>query len=136
MNNKSDISIHDNFLLGYEVDASKREIVLRTEFRDSGEAENTDVIFSEVAAYHFTNDSFGTILFGIDVVDSNQIFHDNWTLFEAGWKRSGWPGEWGTSKEKASAYFAQNAIRGFYIGSSIGMSGWVLAKTMEMRSKS
>lgn len=134
MKNSREISIHDNSLLGYEVDAAKQKITLRTEFIEASTSEKTDVIFSDVIAYHFVNDSFSTILYGIKEIDSNQIVMENWMAFEEGWKSSGWPGEWATSKEKASAYISQNSIQGFSIESSIGMSGWVLAKSMRIQS--
>ncbi len=130
MNKSSEISIHDNFLLGYEVNATERKIVLRTEFRDAGGSKKIDVIFSDVIAYNFINDSFGTLLYAIAETDSNQLVIENWKLFEDGWKAFGWPGDWVASPEKASAYLSQNSIRGFNIESSIGMSGWVLAKSM------
>jgi len=134
MNNSRKISIHDNSLLGYEVDMAKRKISLRTEFIDKSASETADVIFNDVIAYQFVNDSFGTILYEIEEVDSNQIAKENWMAFEDGWKSSGWPGEWTTSLEKASVYLSQNSIKGFYIRSSIGMSGWILAKSIDFQS--
>jgi hypothetical protein len=127
---ENEISIHDNDLLGYEVRGPEHEIVLKTEYRDGPLSEKTDVVFNQVLAYNFINDSFGTILYGVAEMDINNFVEENWDLFEAG-RKWGWPGAWVSTKENTKTYLAQNSIRAYSIGSSIGMSGWVLAKTVK-----
>jgi hypothetical protein len=43
----SELSIHDNLVMGYTVLCAKREVLLHTEFRDKELKEVTDVIFRE-----------------------------------------------------------------------------------------
>jgi hypothetical protein len=133
------IPIHDSVVLGYEVDAEKCEIRIRTEYRNGGGAKTpnatrADVIFCDVAAYSIVNDSFGTILFDIEEVDPFQIIEDNWESFERGYRASGWPGNWAHTKDAAIAYLKNKSINGYSIGSSIGLSGWVLAKSLKFIS--
>ena len=68
-----DISVHDNFLVSYEVLCRQREIRLHTEFRDKEPIECTDVIFRGVEAYHFDHDNFETIIFDITEVPVEDI---------------------------------------------------------------
>jgi hypothetical protein len=127
------LSIHDNFLVSYEVLHETREICLHTEYRDvalDAPFEYTDVIFRGVFAYHFTQDNFSNILFGIDETTTENILADNKALFEAG-ERYGWPGIWNRSDATLRAYLTENQARGFEISSSFGMYGWVLARSME-----
>lgn len=127
---EKEISIHDNVLLGYEVRSDEHEIVFKTEYRDGALRERTDVIFNQVIAYSFINDSFGTILYDVTEMDINMFIEENWDAFEEGGKW-GWPGSWVSSKENTKIYLAQNSIRAYRIDSSIGMSGWILGKTTE-----
>ena len=125
------ISIHDNFLLGYEVRNTEREIVLKTEYREGHSTDRTDVVFTHVIAYSLIDDAFDTILFDVAEMDVNTFLEENWDVFEAG-RKSGWPGNWVSSIENTKTYLAQNSIRAYSIESSVGMNGWVLAKAVEL----
>ena len=126
-----DISVHDNFLVSYEVRCEQREIRLHTEYRDKGEPfEHTDVIFTGVCAYHFIQDCFTNIIFDIDEISPETIYRDHRAEFEAGW-RYGWPGDWGKTEEDANAYFREHGVHGYSLHSSCGMEGWILGQKME-----
>ncbi len=130
-----EISVHDNFLVSYEVLSEQRQIRLHTEFRDKGEPfEHTDVVFTGVSAYHFWQDCFANIIFDIDETAPEAVYNGHRAEFEAGW-RYGWPGDWGKTEEAALAYFRKHGVRGFTLQSSCGMAGWILAKTMEKISR-
>jgi hypothetical protein len=133
---KQEISIHDNRLVSYEVFCERREICLRTEFRDRGEPfELTDVFFTGVAAYDFWHDSdIGTIIFDITEVPAVDIYAEHADQFREG-VRYGWPGDWADSAETAASFFVGHGIRGFELASSCGMSGWVLARDMKMETR-
>jgi hypothetical protein len=128
--NRMDISVHDNFLVCYEVCCERREVRVRTEYRDKGEPfEHTDVIFTGVCAYHFRHDCFGNIILDIEEIAPENIYQDNRAQFEAGW-RYGWPGDWGKTEEAARAYFREHGVRGYVLSSSYGMDGWILGQKM------
>jgi len=76
--------IHDNRVVSYEVDGEHRLIVLHTRFEERMPLECTDVIFEGVLAYHFENDNFVNILFGVDEVPVAQPVAGNRSLFEEG----------------------------------------------------
>jgi hypothetical protein len=125
----NEISVHDNVLVSYEVNCERRSICLHTQFRDRGPPfELTDVIFTGVVAYQFEHDStIGTILFDVEDVAAIQVWRENAASFRAGMPY-GWPGEWADSEEAATLYFRENAIFGYIVASSCGLSGWILAK--------
>ena len=123
-----DISIHDNHLISYCVLSNAKEIHLHTSFRHLGTPEYTDVVFTDVVAYQFEYDSFGTILFDIVEVDPASIYNGDKARFLDGAKY-GWPGPW-RNDEQALDYLSQHGVKGFELQSSCGMSGWVLAQSM------
>jgi hypothetical protein len=127
------LSVHDNYLTGYEVLSERREIRLHTE--PLGETtSHIDVIFSGVECYHFEHDAFGNIIFGIDEVPAAELYTQHAEALREGYRLSGWPGPWNESSESALAFLNQHSIRGFVLSSSYGMSGWVLARDMKMLS--
>ena len=130
-----DISIHDNILLSYCVIADKREIHFHTAFSNDGTSELTDVVFTGVVAYSFTNDRFETVIFDIEEVRPDEIYDEIYVdyraLFEAG-RPHCWPGRWNESEDSALDYFINNDVKAYYLAPSIGMSGWVMAKSMKV----
>jgi hypothetical protein len=128
---KSEPSIHDNFLVSYEVLCDRREIRLQTRYGDTVEPlEVTEVTFSGVACYHFEHDTpFGNVIFDISEYSADDIYRRHVDLLRAG-LRYGWPGKWAESVESATAYFQKEHIRGFVLEASCGMSGWILAGDM------
>jgi hypothetical protein len=121
-------SLHDHTVVGYEVDALRRQLVLRTALESSPSVvEKCEVTFSSVEAYSLEHDCFGTILFGIEEVPAVALLDDNLSRFEAGHRAAGWPRFWKATAEDARRYLVEHKTRGFEISSSIGMSGWVLA---------
>lgn len=130
------LKIHDNVLNGYSVSRTNKTILLETVYRHSDPHEYTNVLFTDVFAYFFENDSFeiGTVLFDIVEVSPERIVDNNWALFEE--KRPhGWPGSWATSKDNATTFLGNNAIKAFEISSSCGLCGWVLSKTVEQSAR-
>jgi len=119
-------SIHDNRVVSYEVDGEHRRIVLHTRFEDREPIECTDVIFDAVLAYHFENDNFGNILFGVEEIPLPQLVACNRRLFEDGSKYA-WPGPWNRSPEASVQHFESNQAKAFEISSSCGLAGWVVA---------
>jgi hypothetical protein len=129
-----EISIHDNYLLSYFVDAEKAEIHLHTAFLDGDANEYTDVIFAGVAAYHFESDNFKTILFDIHESELSDIYEGEQNLFER-LKNYGWPTLKYESKEELLTLMQKRGVKGFVIHSSYGLSGWIWAKSMTKRPK-
>lgn len=125
-----DISVHDNVLISYEVLAEKREIHLHTKLPGT-KCEHTDIIFRGVEGYYFFHDNFETIIFDVKEISVDRILEDDRERFDEGW-RFAWPGRWNTDSEASrKAYLTERGVRGFELSSSYGMSGWILAKSVD-----
>ncbi len=122
-------SVHDNLLVSYTVLCEERRIILHTEYREVTPAERTDVRFEGVEAYCFDNDVFGTILFGIEEIGVADLVNRERERIEQG-RKWGWPGGWAGSLHEETARLTQQEFRGWDVGSSIGLTGWVLARNM------
>ncbi|NEU60407.1 hypothetical protein [Paenibacillus sp. ALJ109b] len=126
-------SVHDNIILGYEVDLEYERIRMRTRSYHSDLSEDTDILFSDVLAHSFDTPLQGSIIFDIDEVGLDCFISYNRDLLEKG-KGQGWPIMYETDEELET-----KLIEGEYlylvITSSYGLSGWVLAKKVEMITK-
>ena len=69
------LSVHDNYLISYEVRCDERTISLRTECRPKKEFVN--VIFKGVQGYRFENDAFGNIILDVETVTVDQFLKEN-----------------------------------------------------------
>lgn len=120
-------SVHDNYLVSYEVLSEQRKIVLRTEYRDGREVpEVTSVIFTGVQGYHFELDCFENILFDVERVPVERILEERADEIRAAADYVTWP--WVKDPGKAHEWLHNNGIHGFLIDSSLGLCGWVLAR--------
>jgi hypothetical protein len=126
-------SIHDNRVISYEVDGQNRRVVLHTRFEERQPFEVTDVIFEGVLAYHFENDNFGNILFGIEEVPVEQLVQENRSLFEQGAPYA-WPGPWNDTPETSVHHLIAKGAKAFEISSSYGLSGWVIAESYRLQA--
>ncbi len=130
----TDISIHDNFVTGYAVSCEQRTIVLHThtDHRSQLPIEHVDVIFRDVEAYHIFRDNMATILFDVSECDIDQILIDFSAEFEAGVKYV-WPGPWNESPAACRKHLQEGECRAWTIFGSYGMTGFVIAKDMELK---
>jgi hypothetical protein len=128
-------SVHDHSVLGYAVDAHRRQLVIQTELEVSASVvERCEVTFSVVEAYSLEHDRFGTVLFGINEVPAVALLDKHLLRFESGHRAAGWPRFWNGSADDARRYLVEHETRNFEIRSSIGMSGWVLAGGFQIAS--
>lgn len=126
-------SIHDNRVVSCEVDGEGRRIVLHTRFDERTPVEYTDLIFEGVLAYHFENDNFGNILFGLEEVPVAELVAGYRTLFEEGSKYAR-PGSWNESPEASIDHFRSHAAKAFELSSSYGLAGWVIGESYRVEA--
>lgn len=136
-------SVHDNFLLSYQVDAENKTICLRTKYLDGEREERTreertreeltDVVFSGVAAYHFEADNLMTILFDVEESTLEATYRKHRSLFER-LKNYGWPNTECANAEQLLETMRESGVRAYEISSSLGLEGFVWAREMEIRS--
>ena len=121
--------LHDNHVLGYEVDVRAARITFRTESDYAGGPKEHDAVFEGVLAYFF-QDGLGGILLSIDERPFDEVLRRYAEMFERG-SRDGWP--WISELEPA-AHVARNEGRAFLITGSIGFDGFVIAKSARVES--
>lgn len=129
-----DISVHDNILLGYEVDSTTRKIVLHTEYPHSVTKEKTDVVFEGVRAYHFEGDLFSSIIFDVEETELEYVLNQNQGLLERR-EKHGWPQGWERRKESLEEYLNRNGLRVYGLQCSYGLDGLVFAKSMKLQKQ-
>jgi hypothetical protein len=124
------LSVHDNHLISYEVRCDERTISLRTEYRPKQEFVN--VIFKGVQGYHFENDAFGNIILDVETVAIDQFLKEHSNEISESYRMAGAHGPWASNLETAPGYLLGQGIQGFILSSSIGLSGWVLAREISI----
>lgn len=124
-------SVHDNFVSGYSVDCEGRRIVLHMVFRDREPFEYTDVVFQDVFAHRFEHVLEGNILFDVEEVDVENFVEGEGELFAKSW-RYGWPSfEYDGDLPQLVRSMRAASARVFAVSSSYGLSGWVVARSVE-----
>jgi hypothetical protein len=125
-------SVHDNHLIGYEVDGKAKRIVLRTEYPHDGlPFERTDVVFEGVEVYSFRFTCLVSIIFAIEEQPFEQTVLEHWSEFNAG--EQGWPDRWFLDETKNRARIsamAKDGMKWFELNSSYGMDGWIIARAV------
>ncbi len=123
------VSVHDNFLLSYTVNAETKEIRLHTKYPYGDVEERTDVVFTEVAAYHFEADNLMTIIFDVEETTLEFIYEQHQGLFER-LRNYAWPTVNCEGRDQLLKSMQENGVKAYSISSSLGLEGWVWAKGM------
>jgi hypothetical protein len=125
-------SLHDNFLVSYEVNCEIRQIKLRTmpDPRDPGKREQRPrtVIFNGVEGYQFENDAFGNIIFSLQRIPVEQLIAERRARIAESFRMTGGPGPWAADLASAAQILIGMGMQAFDLNSSYGLSGWILAK--------
>ncbi|WP_405158840.1 hypothetical protein [Paenibacillus sp. FSL H8-0283] len=122
-------SLHDNIILSYEVDLENKRIRMRT--RSSHDVpKNMDVLFSGVMAHMFDTPLHGSIILDLDEWDIEHFIPYNRELLESGMGQ-GWPVSY-DSYDELQIHLIEEKYKYMVISSSYGLSGWVLAKNVEI----
>ena len=125
------LSVHDCRIQSYRVSAVDQEIILDLEAETGGE--RAAVVFRGVIGYRLLGDNFKTSLFDITEVPAKTVVAENRALFAEG-SRCAWPGTWNVPGRDPADHVREAGVHGFVIQSSLGMEGWILAKSMEIQN--
>jgi hypothetical protein len=126
-------SLHDDFLVAYEVNCETRRIKLHAK-RDprlpalNGEQTTRTIVFCGVEGYQFENDAFGNIIYSLEPIPIGQLLATCRSRIEESYRMAGAPGPWAADLTSAAEILAARGVRGFILSSSYGLSGWILAK--------
>jgi hypothetical protein len=123
--------VHDSEIVAYSVDARIREVVLVVGPGTGSRAQEFKLVFRGVIAHQFVYPELPSIVFSLEKVLAADIVRKEWADFAEGSRQCGWPGSWAASLEAALAYCNAENINGYELSASYGMSGWLLAKSVE-----
>ncbi|MGH0512119.1 MULTISPECIES: hypothetical protein [Bacillus cereus group] len=121
------VSVHDNIIVSYQVNLEKEEIHIHT-LTESGR--NVNIIFSGVLAHFFETHLSSSIIFNIDEGRLLDFFQENKKLLEEQ-KNYCWPMLYDNITELEETLIKENYVY-YNICASYGLSGWVLAKKLEI----
>ena len=125
-------SLHDNFLMGYEVNCETRQIKLyaKNDPRSPGSEKHPTriIVFNGVEGYQFENDAFGNIIFSLESIPVETLLSKFGSRIAESYRLAGAPGPWAADLVPASRILMAKGVQGFILSSSYGLSGWILAK--------
>ena len=125
-------SLHDDFLVSYEVNCEARQIKLRArrDPRVPGNELQRDrtIVFNGVEGYQFENDAFGNIIFSLRRIPVEQLVAERGARIAKSFRMTGAAGSWAADLASAAQALTAMGIQAFDLGASYGLSGWILAK--------
>lgn len=121
-------SLHDHFLVSYEVHCEARQIKLRCRrATDGAERQLREIVFMGVEAYQFENDAFGNIISSLKAVPVEELISMHGKQITESYQLSGAPGPWAADLVAAAKALSARGVQGFILSASYGLSGWVIA---------
>jgi hypothetical protein len=125
-------SLHDDFLVSYEVDCEAHRIKLRAKRNARVEANkglpDRAIVFEGVEGYHFENDASGNIIFSLECVSIEQLLAAYGSQIAGSYRQAGAPGPWAADLASAAQSLNAKGVQAFELSSSCGLSGWILAR--------
>jgi hypothetical protein len=124
------LSVHDNICRGYRFSGVRRQLVLETEYPCGSEKEGrqSDIIFEGVWCHHLESVQEGNIIFDIEEVSLGQVEHEFAGVFER-LRNYGWP-RLENQDDSLAGLVRRHQLCVYRIGSSYGMEGFVVAKSV------
>jgi len=125
--------VHDSQVLAYSADSRSGEVLLH--LREGNEGSPLfDLRFHGVVAHQFPYPLMPSWVYDLATVSADELLEREWTAIAEGFRLVGWPGHWADSLASAQAYCRQQGVTGYDLETSYGMTGWVLAKSVERTS--
>jgi hypothetical protein len=125
---------HDYQIIKHSVLCEQSKIILELKSRHPESGENKiQVIFNRVEAYSFVMDNLQTIISSLKEKMIDEIIDEFSEEFKEGVHYC-WPRTWNTSEDACSEYLRKKNVKGWIINSSYGMSGFIVAKNIEIKT--
>ena len=127
---KEHVDIHDYEISSYQVDIYNHKLQI---FAEYSETEKKSVTFTNLLAHHFENVTYSNILFDITQITIDCFIETYKEMLEES-LRSAFP-VWGAKNcEDLRVYLKENEQKTFIVYSSLGLSGFVIAKEISIVS--
>ena len=126
--------VHDSEIVAYSVDSRTSELVLVLAPGNGSATEEFQLLFRGVVAHQFEYPLIPSIVLDLVETSAFSLLEKEWPNLSEGRRQCGWPGSWARSIEEASTFCGSSGVKGFEIESSYGLSGWILACSVEVIS--
>lgn len=124
------MSIHDSQVLAYSADSRSGEVLLH--LREGLEGSPLfDLKFRGVVAHQFPYPLMPSWVYGLTEISADELLEREWSVIAEGFRLVGWPGHWANSLAEARHYCRHQGVTGYDLETSYGMTGWVLATSVE-----
>jgi hypothetical protein len=123
--------IHDSEVVAYLVDSRSEKLVLSFAPGTGSATGEFRLVFAGVAAHQFPFPLLPSIVLDLVELPAEKLLRREAANLVEGSRQCGWPGSWFSSLESGLAHCASAGLRGFDLEQSYGMSGWVLARSVE-----
>lgn len=125
------VSIHDGVLIAYSVSFLENELLLDIQ---TVVDETVTVTFRNYLAHNFSYVMAGSIIFDIEEVELKSFFVENRKLFDT-YKLYAWPIREYEETNELEHYFQENSYKCYVISASLGLTGYVFAKSLTIKRK-
>lgn len=119
-------SLHDYEILNYNVNFKNSLLTIDV----TNDKSNKKIEFVDTIAHQFSDEIPYSIILDLEELDMKYFFSRNNDLLEEK-KNSGWPLMY-SSVEELEVMIDESNIRYYVLYSSYGMTGWVLAKKVQV----
>lgn len=119
-------NVHDYQLDNYMIDFEKQKIIMDISLEES----NKRIIFSDFFCYHFSEEKPYSILSDLELIPIDNFFSENKEMLERE-KRYAWPIMYDTHEELVEKILEAD-VQYYWVNSSYGLNGWVLAKNVSV----
>lgn len=122
--------VHDSEILSYYVDIENRKIIFNTLCKNFEVEKRAEIRFENVLAHYFRNVADQNVISDI-YEESTAKFLDEYRDILNEEKRYDWPTNY-KDQEELIGFLADNGYRIFYIDSSVGLFGFIIAKKLKL----
>ena len=123
--------VHDSEIVAYSIDSRVQELVLVLAPGTGSATGEFQLIFRGVSAHQFIYPLLPSIVLELMEVPVAELLTRESANLAEGSRLSGWPGPWFTSLEPAIKHCESAGLKGYEILESYGMSGLVIAHSVE-----
>ncbi|QWP76565.1 hypothetical protein J5226_23795 [Lysobacter sp. K5869] len=126
--------MHDSLLVGYSVDGERRTLSLRLRPHHGNAPGPFRIEFDGVFAHRFDAPLLPAIVSDLEEAPAAALIEDEWDDIQARERRNGWPGgAWKIGDlQAARAYVEREGLNAYWLSSSYGLDGWVLARSVRL----
>jgi hypothetical protein len=126
--------LHDALLVGYEVDGERGRLILSLRPHHGSAPGPFRIEFEGVFAHRFDAPLLPAIVLDLEQAPAQALIEEEWDDIQLRARRNGWPGgPWKIGDlQAARAWVEREGLKAYWLSSSYGLDGWILARSVHM----